>query len=186
MSTVLSFTRVALAALTLGAALAAQAQTVSIHASHTDAAIGDTIDLTVDATGFPDKVFGGGYNLAFDPTMLQLDRITFPANWEFITSPGLFDAASGTVSDIYFNTFVNPIKGDFLTATLHFTVVGAGTSMVTLSDSPSFPFGDEFANPVAVSYVGATVAAVPEPSSLALLLAGAGAVATVSRRRQRR
>lgn len=163
-----------LASATLLACLAAQAQTVSITPSLTNVNLGDTFSVDVAATGFPDKIFGGGYNLAFDPAIVQLDAITIPASWEFATSTGLLDPASGTVSDVYFNTFVAPVKGDFLTATLKFTAVGSGTSAISVSESGSFPFGNELGNPVAVTYVNGSVnvAAVPEPGSLSLLLTG--------------
>ena len=169
------------AAVTL-AAFAAQAQTVSVNPSLTNVNIGDSFTVDLLATGFPDKIFGGGYNISFDASMLQLDDISFPANWEFLVSKGT--TAGGTVSDVFFNTFSAPIAGDFLTSTLKFTAIGAGTSSITLSESVSFPFGDEFGNAVTVAYVGGSVAAVPEPGSVALMLAGMGAVGFMASRRR--
>jgi hypothetical protein len=175
-----------LAAAALLACMAVQAQTVSVIAPHTDVNLGDSFSLDLQATGFPDKIFGGGYNLAYDPSILKLDDIVIPASWEFAVSKGTANAAAGTVEDIFFNTFTSPIKGDFLTATLKFTAIGGGTSNVTLSESGAFPFGDEFGNAVAVKYVGGTVtvAAVPEPSALAMTLGGMLCLGWMVRRRQ--
>jgi hypothetical protein len=96
-----------LAAATLFTCLATQAQTVSVNPAHTDVAVGDSFSVAVQATGFPDKIFGGGFNLAFDPTILKLDGIVIPSSWEFLTSTGTLDAAAGTVTDVYFNTFMH-------------------------------------------------------------------------------
>jgi hypothetical protein len=176
----------ALAALIGLASAAAQAQTVSVSPAATTVTVGTSFNLDLLATGFPNKIFGGAYNLSYDASILQLDDIVFPPSWEFAVDKGT-PGPAGTVSDIYFNTFAAPRSGDFLTSTLQFTAIGAGTSAITLTPSPSFPFGDEFLNEVSVTFVpgSVTVTAVPEPSSLMLMLAGIGVAAVVaSRRRQ--
>lgn len=166
-------------------AASAQAQTVSVIQAQTNVSVGDTFKVELQATGFPNKIFGGGYNLSFDPTKLQLDAIDIPAaTWEFARSNGTLNAAAGTVTDIYFNTFAAPIAGDFLTAAVSFKAIAAGTSAITVSESISFPFGDEFAAAVPVTYVGGLVTAVPEPGALGLVLAGIACVAWTARRRQ--
>lgn len=171
-------------ALLLAFAAQVQAQTVSVSPSHTEVLLDAAFTVELDASGFPDKVFGGGYDVSFDPAILRLDDITFPSSWEFLTSKGQIDNAAGTATDVFFNTFTAPVKGDFLTATLKFTAIGKGSSAITLSASPSFPFGDEGGNAVAVSYVGGTVAVVPEPTAVALLLAGVACVGWMARRRK--
>ncbi len=173
-------------ALALMAALGAQAQTVSVLPSVSTVDVGSSFSLAVQATGFAERIYGGGYNLAFDPSVLRLDSILIPASWEFAKSTGLLDSTGGTVSDVYFNTYVAPIAGDFLTATLNFTAIGGGSSTVAVSASGDFPFGDINGNAVNVAFNAATVnvTAVPEPGSLALMLTGLAAVGGLMRRRQ--
>jgi len=174
-------------ALFMALASTAQAQSIKAEPSSSLLNIGETFTVAIQAFDFADRIVGGGYNIAFDPTVLRLDGIDIPANWEFARSTGLLDAVAGTVSDVYFNTFAAPIKGDFLTSTLRFTAMASGTSSITLSDSPSFPFGNEDAFPVAVSYgaTSVTVAAVPEPETLSLMLSGMALVGVVAARRRR-
>ncbi len=163
---------------------AAQAQSVSVVASHTDTQLNESFSVDIQGSGFVDQIFGGGYNIAFDPSVLQLEAIVIPPSWEFATSPGTLDAAAGTVTDVFFNTFVAPVAGDFLTATLTFRAIGTGTSDITLSASDSFPFGNEFGEAVAVAFNGGTVTAVPEPGAIGLLLAGLASLGWGVRRRQ--
>ncbi len=174
-------------ALFLAVATSAQAQSVTALPSLSQVHLGDAFTVAIQATDFVDRIVGGGYNIAFDPTVLRLDGIDIPANWEFARSTGTLDAATGKVSDIYFNTYVAPIKGDFLTSTLRFTALSSGHSQITVSDSPSFPFGNEDALAVPVNYLSGsvTVTAVPEPQTLSLMLAGMAIVGAVAARRSK-
>ncbi len=174
----------ALSAALLAFSVSAQAQSVSVKQANNPAAINDLVTVDFVASGFPDLVFGGGFNIAWDPSIVSLQSIAIPNSWEFFRSAGLHDPASGTVSDLNFNTFSNPIKGDFLTASATFKVIGAGISPITLTPSGSFPFGDEFGNAVTVSFNNGTIGAVPEPSSVMLLLAGMACTLAMARRRK--
>ncbi len=180
-----SLPRKALAGAMLLAALGAQAQSLSLLPSVSHFDVGDTFVLDVQGTGFGTAIVGGGFNLAFDPAILKLDSIKIPAAWEFAPNAGLLDAASGTVSDVSFNTFAAPKAGDFLAAQLSFTAIGTGSSAVTLSASPSMVFGDIDANVVNVRYGSAlvNVSAVPEAGSLSLMLAGLGCIGLMRRLR---
>ena len=171
--------------LTLLAALSAQAESLSVLPSVTNVLKGSSFSLDVQATGFADRTNGGGFNLDFDPTVLHLDSIVIPASWEFLRSTGTVSASGGSVTDINFNTFTSPVSGSFLTATLNFTAIEAGSSQVKLSAN-DFVFGDSLGNPVAVSFNAATVnvAAVPEPGSLSLVITGLAAVGGLMRRRR--
>lgn len=173
-----------LAAVLATTALWAQAQTVSVTGPATPVTVGDTFTLDIVGTGFTDKIFGGGYNISFDASKLSLASITRPAFWELGGPDALIDNALGTATDVNFNT-LNARNGDFLTATLTFKAIGAGPVEVSLSDSPFWPYGNEASEAVPVSYTSASfnVAAVPEPESLALMLAGLGVFAALRLRR---
>lgn len=179
--------------LALAAALCAgtvHAQSLVITPSTQSVSLGDTFTLQVEGKGFATAVVGGGFGLSFDASVLKLNSVSIPAAWEFYppTGPvtGTIDNVAGTLSDAAFTTFVAPKSGDFLAATLSFTAVGGGSSTVRLSASPTFVFSDVDVNTLNPSYGSATinVSAVPEPSSLALVLAGAGGLGWVARRKQ--
>lgn len=174
----------ALAAMALtAAAFGAQAQTVQLIPSATEVKVGDTFTVDIQGLGFPDKIFGGGYDLAYSTGLLDLVSISIPGIWEFAVSEGTQDEAAGTVKDVFFNTFSNPRAGDFLTATLTFKATGTGAASIDALPSAFFPFGNEFAEAVDVTYLGTSVQVVPEPGTWALVLGGLAVAGALRRRR---
>jgi hypothetical protein len=173
----------AAAALALACA-SAQAQTVSFDIEALTVAPGETFSLNLKATDFAGPVLGGGFGLTFDPSVLRLDSVAIPANWEFAKSGGLIDNASGTLSDAYFATNA-PVPGDVKLATLTFTALNVGQSLVTPLTNTLQPFVEDGALEATFpTYRFATVTvAVPEPSSLALFLAGGLALTRLRSRR---
>lgn len=148
---------------------------------------GDSFALLVSGSGFTDNVVGGGFNLSFDPAVLMLSSVSVnTAVWEFVSSNGQINNALGTLSDVYFNSF-RPVlpTGDFAIATLQFTAMAAGSSALLMSASASFPFSNELAEVITVSFApaGVTVGAVPEPQTWALFAAGLGVLGSLVRRR---
>lgn len=178
---------IATAATSLCIALAcstAQAQSVSIDPIALTVGKGDTFSLTLQAEDFALAVLGGGFNLTFDAAVLRLDSVVIPANWEFAKSGGLIDNASGTLNGAYFATNF-PVPGDVKLATLNFTAINFGESLVTPQTFAEQPFVEDGAIEATLpTYKFATVTvAVPEPSSVALLLAGGLALARLRSRR---
>lgn len=178
---------IATAATSLCIALACssvQAQSVSIDPIALTVNKDDTFSLTLQAEDFAQAVLGGGFHLTFDPGVLRLDSVVIPANWEFAKNGGLIDNASGTLSGAYFATNA-PVFGDVKLATLNFTAINHGTSLVTPLAFPDQPFVEDGAIEATLpTYNFATVTvAVPEPGSVALLLAGGLAVARLRSRR---
>ena len=175
-----------IAALLATSAAWVQAQTVTVQPPAATVTVGDTFSLDVVGKGFADKIFGGGYTINFDATRLVLDSITIDTSvWELGGPAPIIDNALGTAIDVNFNTLM-PKGGDFLTAVLNFTAKAAGPATVSLTEDPAWPFGNEAAEAVPVTFSSATftVAAVPEPESVLLGLAGLSILALRLRRRQ--
>jgi hypothetical protein len=166
-----------------GLSAVASAGSLGLDPADTTLNPGDSFSLKVLGSGFAEVVVGGGFNLSFDASLLQLDSVTInTAVWEFAANGGLIDNASGTLSDATFNTFLNSPTGNFEAATLNFTSKGAGTSTVTLSAAPSFVFSDLDGNEIATSFGSASVTAVPEPATVITMLMGLALLPTLRRR----
>lgn len=166
------------------ASTSSQAQSVSFDLDALTVAPGETFSLNLLATDFSGAVLGGGFGLSFDPDVLRLDSVVIPASWEFARNGGLIDNASGSLSDAYFATNV-PVPGDVKLATLNFTAIGVGQSLITPVANTLQPFVEDGALEATLpAYKFATVTvAVPEPASMALVLAGCLAMARLRARR---
>src|SRR5690606_6982897 len=110
-----------------------QAQTVEVVGPAAPVTVGDTFKLDIIGKGFTEKIFGGGYDISFDASKIALASITRPLRWELGGPEGVIDNVAGTATEVNFNT-LNPIDGDFLTATLTFKALAAGPVVVSLSD----------------------------------------------------
>ena len=161
----------------------AQAQSVDLTPASTTVTPGSSFAVEVSGNGFSDATVGGGFNLLFNAAVLRLDSIVFSPSWEFSTSPGTIDNSAGSATGVFFNSFT-PKAGSFAIGTLNFTGIGAGTSALTLAGSGVFPFSDTLGNVVAPSFGAASVTAVPEPGSVALMAAGLIGLVLVRRRQQ--
>jgi hypothetical protein len=170
----------------LGAVSAQASGALVLGAPAAPMQIGDVFSVSVSGQGFADTVVGGGFDLAFNPAVLQL---TGPAvispSWEFVPAGGSVDNAAGTLRDASFNSFSNPRSGDFAVATLNFRAVGAGSSTLQLAPSSIFVFSDDLGNLLTPQFGSANVAVVPEPGSVAMMLGGLAALLPLVRRRRR-
>lgn len=162
----------------LGMLFSAISNAASVGFNSTPAiiSVGSSFSLTLEGTGFADVLDGGGLNFSFDPSILQVNSVVIDPKWEFLPSPGTIDNIAGTVDHIQFNTFANPIIGDFNIAVVNFQAIGAGTSALNLSLDDFNPFAAG-GNLVAVAFDTATVQIVPEASTASMLLAGLGLLA---------
>lgn len=169
--------------LTLAAAAAQAVGTLGITPASSTVDVGSSFAVQVRGNGFVDNVVGGGFNLAFNPAVLSLSSVTINTGvWDFVSSAGLTDNASGTLSDVFFNTIRSPLPtGSFDIATLTFTAKAPGSSLLSLGASSSFPFANDVADVINVGFG----TAVPEPAAWMSLLLGVALLPALRRRQAR-
>ena len=176
------------AALLAATATAHASGSLKLNPPASTVSAGDNFVIDVSGAGFTDKVVGGGFNLSFDASVLTLQSVVIDTvTWEFVSSGGLIDNASGTLSDVYFNSIKATLPtGDFSIARLNFTAKANGTSPISLSASGGFPFANDQVELIDVNYLNASVqvGAVPEPASVTMMLSGLAGVMGWQRRRR--
>ena len=169
---------------------AAQAATIAFDTVGTPT-VGQSFDVQVRVDdpfqGLPsdEQLLAFGFHLGFDASQLQLDSFTPAAGWEDDSAhlaPGIFSAS-------IFPGIDNAGQGGLLLATLHFDVLQAGTTTVSLAtDAGDFNQGLIFleTDPLAItgadSLTLAPALAVAEPSNMLLMIAGLAGFASWRRR----
>jgi len=160
----------------------AMAATISWNVSNYSADPGEVFTLDIIGTGFSDNVDGGGIDISFDNTVLNILSVSIDAAvWDFADNTGSLDNTSGTLDGLMVNAF-GDVTGDFIVATVEFESVGQGTSALLLSEFGLNPWasGGAMINP---DFVSATVGVVPLPPAVWLFGAGMIGLAGMVRRR---
>jgi hypothetical protein len=106
----------------------------------TATAAGQTLTLVLAGQSFDHPTEGGGFDLTFDPAVVQVSGVTVDAaTWEFFTKNGTVDNARGTLTDLIFASFAGR-SGNFPIATITFTTVAAGSPSLHITESAVNPF----------------------------------------------
>ncbi len=150
--------------------------------------VGDIFTVDIVGTAFTSNVDGGGVNLSFDQSMLNVLSVSIDESvWNFGSTginTGTIDNATGSVDGIMVNTFAD-VAGDFVIATVEFEAMSANNSLLILSGLGINPWasGGSLINPV---YVSSTVevSAVPVPAAVWLFGSGLIGLLGFAKRKQ--
>ena len=163
---------------------------VRLSPSETTILPGDStfVDLVGSYDG-TDRLLGGAVSLGYRAGLLTVLSVTLraPSDVAGTTGSVVVSGDSGTVSGIGFASFAG-VAGTFIIATVEFRSLGvSGISTLTAFDpgDPVYVWVNEAFNTVSfTSSPGSiTVSAIPEPGTVAMMLAGLAALRVVARSR---
>ena len=166
------------------AALPMTAATISVVPART-AMVGDTITADINISDVLD-LYAFQFDLSFDPGILEASPAT---DGLFLGSGGFFegftDNALGTMTFIS-DSLAGPVpgmSGAGTLASIQFTAVGPGTSLITVANL--ILLDSTLADIAAVTNGSTvTVSAIPEPGTVSFALLGLAALVAVSIRCQ--
>lgn len=137
---------------------------------------GQIFTLDIIGTDFLSNVDGGGVNIAFDETVLNVLSVTIDeVVWDFGgagISTGTINNTAGTVNGIMVNTFAN-VSGDFVVASIQMqAAAGISLSSLVLTEYALNPWasGGSGINPAFVD--GNVAVVVPVPAAVWLFGSG--------------
>ncbi|RDH80811.1 MAG: hypothetical protein DIZ80_17470 [endosymbiont of Galathealinum brachiosum] len=132
---------------------------VSFNESKIKLRAGNVFVLDILMSDFPLSE-GGGVTLKFDSAVIRVDEINVNTeSWNFVSTPGRIKNTDGIVSDVLFSSYKG-VLGDALIATVTFTALQAGKSVITIEESSVNPFSSD-GNKVIVNFDNANVHVIP-------------------------
>lgn len=187
-----TLTALSLAALTAGAVAAPE---VTLTTSSPTVSVGDVFSVLVSATSF-DAIAGksidnisGAKDLVFSFTNNTLEFVSLAVapQWTFGVNLGTVNAAAGTITGVRFGSFPAVTGTSFQIGTVTLKAIGAGAGKLdlvsgTFQGKLSGVSGQSF-TPAMGEVSVAVTSAVPEPTSVAMLLAGLGGLGFMFKRR---
>lgn len=165
---------------------ATHAANVSFSPVSTTVPGGATFSMDLVGTAFNSgDLDGGGINFNYNANVVHVTSVAVDtATWEFFSDNGAIDNTLGEVTGIQFNSF-QPRSGDLLFATVQFTAVGSGLSLLGLSEFLDNPFatGGELYPDLSFNRDGSiTVNAIPLPGAAWLFVSAVGIAGWLRRR----
>lgn len=108
------------------------------RASSANPSVGEVVVIEISAMNFPESQ-GGGFDLQFDPAIVQVENVEIDPGWDFVNRSGLVDNAGGAVSGILFSSYAGR-SGSIAIATVTLRVIAGGESQLRLVESELNPF----------------------------------------------
>lgn len=166
----------------------AHAQSVAFVPDSLNVLPGTSFSLDIVGDDFADPILGGGFNLGFDPLVIQVSSVTFDTGtWEFdsgidstLSDPVASANSSGQLDGGFFGSF-NAHSGGFPIATIGLQTVGrpgdaATVVMTEYEGNPfaSFPSGTLLFPGAPSTLDTAQIDVVPLPAAAWMMLGGLG------------
>lgn len=162
------------------------ASTVSFSSPPSNLNTGDEFSLDLLAQDFAESgtepLAGGRVDFQFNFDVLSVNQVIVNSNWDFQPDSGQLAASGNVWEKVFFDVFSNTaLSGDGIIATVTFTAIGEGQSILSILDTSEF-FGNVGATldpALLATNVNVGAQAIPIPaafwlffSSLSVLFAG--------------
>lgn len=158
---------------------ASQAASVAFQSNGLQVNVGESFDIPILASGFS-ELAGGNVDFRFGSGKLAVNNVTVDPLWDFEPEIGALESA-GIWRGIAFDVFENdPAVGDSVIATVNFTAIDVGDTLLDILDSSRFFSIDESLSPD-LNIANITISNVPLPAAVWLMASGLIAIGGLTR-----